>query len=75
MSRDQNAERIHSIDTDNGSFETVEEFQIFGNNLNKPKFYSRRNLEQTEVRECLLPFGAEFCTFVFAIQKYKDLDL
>jgi hypothetical protein len=28
--------------------------QIFGNNLNKSKFYSRRNEEQIEVRECLL---------------------
>ena len=31
----------------------------FGNNTNKPKFYSGRNSEQIEVREYLLSFGAE----------------
>jgi len=50
-------------------------FQISGNNLDKSKFYSRRNLEQTEVRECLLSFNAESFVFHFAIQKYKDLNI
>ena len=44
---------------------------IFGNNLNKPKFHSGRNLEQIEVRECLQSFSAEPFVFQFAIQKYK----
>ena len=44
---------------------------IFGNNLNKPKFHSGRNLEQIEVRECLLLFGAESFVFRFAIQNIK----
>jgi hypothetical protein len=34
---------------------------IFGNNLNKSKFYSGRNLEQIEFRECLLSFVAKSC--------------
>jgi hypothetical protein len=33
MSRDQTAERSHSIKTDNNSFERVEEFKYFGTNL------------------------------------------
>jgi len=45
---------------------------IFGNNLNKSKFYSGRNEEQTDVRECLLSFGAESSVFHSAIQKFKD---
>ena len=40
MFRDQNAGRSHSIKTDNSSIETVVDFKIFGNNLNKSKFYS-----------------------------------
>ena len=43
MSRDQNAGRSHSIQVDNSSSEMVEEFKIFGNKLNKSKFYSGRN--------------------------------
>ena len=46
--------------------------QILWNNHNKPKFHSGRNLVQTEIRECLLSFGAESFVFQFAIQKYKD---
>jgi hypothetical protein len=40
MSRDQNTGLSQNIKTDNSSFERVE---IFGNNLNKSKFYSGRN--------------------------------
>ena len=29
----------------------------------------------TEVRECLLPLGAEPFVFQFAIQKFKDQDI
>jgi hypothetical protein len=46
--------------------------QIFGNNLNKPKFYSGRKCEWIEIRECVLLFGAESFAFQFAIQKFKD---
>jgi len=34
MSRDQNAGRIHSVMTDNSSFERVEEFKYLGTNQN-----------------------------------------
>ena len=71
MSRDQNAGPNHSMKIDNNSFEKVEEFK-FWNNFNKSKFCSGRNQEQTEIRECLLSFGAEYFVFQFAIQKFKD---
>jgi hypothetical protein len=45
---------------------------MFGKNSKESKFYSGRNSEQIEVRECLLSFGAESFVFQFAIQKYKD---
>jgi hypothetical protein len=41
-SRDQNAGRSHNIKIDNSSFQMVEELNI-EENLNKTKFYSRRN--------------------------------
>ena len=41
VSRDQNAGRMHSMKTDNSFIERVEE--MFGNNVNKSKFYSGRN--------------------------------
>jgi hypothetical protein len=71
MYRDQNAGRNHNIETDNNSFEGVEELK-FGNKFNISKFYSERNYELLEVRECLLSFGAESLVSQFAIQKYKD---
>jgi hypothetical protein len=46
--------------------------KLFGNNLNESKFYLERNLEQIEIKECLLSFGAEFFVFHFVVQKYKD---
>jgi len=42
ISRDQDAERSHSIKTDDGSFERVDEKNI-GSKRNKSKFYSGRN--------------------------------
>jgi len=42
MSRDENAGRIHSVRTDNITFERLEEFKYLGN-FNTPKFYSGRN--------------------------------
>jgi hypothetical protein len=48
--------------------------KIFGNNLNKSKFYSGRYYEQNEARKCLLSFGAESFVFQVAILKYKDYD-
>ena len=65
MSRDQNAGRNHNMKIDNRSFGMTEEFKYFGTNLNRAKFYSGRNKESTEVKECLLTFSAE--SFVFQL--------
>ena len=46
-----------------------------GNDVNRSKFYSGRNQEEIEVRECLLSFGAESFVFQVAIQKLKDQDI
>ena len=48
---------------------------MFGNNVNKSKFYSGRNYEQAEVRECVLLFGAESSVIQVAAQKFKDQDI
>jgi hypothetical protein len=42
--------------------------QIFGKRLNESKFNSRRNQEQTELRQCFLSFGAESFVFQFAVK-------
>jgi hypothetical protein len=60
-------ETYNNIKIDNSSFERMEEFKIFGNNLNKSKFYSGNT---SEVREC--SFGVETFVFQFAIEKYRD---
>jgi hypothetical protein len=44
---------------DNNSIERVEEFKYLATIFNTSKGYLGRNQEQTEVRECLLSFGAE----------------
>jgi len=60
----------HSIKID--SFEKRGRVQIFWNNFKKSKFYSGRNLEQTEVRKYLLSFGAESFVFKFALLTLKN---
>ena len=50
----------------------MDEVKYLGTTLKKLKFNSGRYEEQTDVRECLLSFGAESFVFQFAIQKYKD---
>ena len=63
MSRDHNAGRSHNnINTDNSSFERVV-VHVLGNSLQKSKFYSGRNYERIEFRECLLSCDAEFFFF------------
>jgi len=46
--------------------------KIFGNNLNKSKFYWGRNQEQIAGMEYLFLFGAEYFVIQFAIKKFKD---
>jgi hypothetical protein len=44
MSREQNAGRSHSMNTDDSSFKSVEDFKYLGTTFsNKSKFYSGRN--------------------------------
>ena len=66
MSRDQNAAQSHSMKIDNSPLKEWKSSNIW------EQFYTGRNLEQIEVGECLLSFGAESCVFQFAIQKFKD---
>jgi hypothetical protein len=44
MTRDKNEGRRHNMKTDNSSFERVEYFKYFGNNLNKPKILFRKKV-------------------------------
>ena len=67
VSRDLNAGRNHSMKMDISSIERVEEFKYLGTTLNQNSIQK----EMTEVRECLLSFGAESFAFQFAIQKFK----
>jgi len=48
---------------------------VFWNNPYKSQLHSWRYYEQTKVRECLLPYGAQSYVFQFAIQKYKNQDI
>jgi hypothetical protein len=48
----------------------VEHFKYLGTDLTK--FYSGRNEEQAEIRECWLSFSAESFVFKFAIKKFND---
>jgi hypothetical protein len=54
------------------SKETIFLYVLLGTYLSRSKFYSERNYEQTEVRECFLSFGVESFVFQFAIRKFKD---
>ena len=36
---------------------------------------NQNSIQQTEVRECLLSFNAEYFDFQSATQKYKDEDI
>jgi len=58
--------------TDNSSFERVEEFRYLVTISAHQNYIQEEIKEQTEVRECLLSFGAESFVFQCAIQKFKD---
>ena len=57
MSRDQKAGRIHSVRTDNTTYERVEEFKYLGTTL------TNQDSIAEEIKNSLLSFGAE--SFVF----------
>ena len=69
LSAKSNQERSRHAKIDNNSSERVEEFKYLGTTL------TNQNSIQNEVRECLLPLGAEPFVFQFAIQKFKDKDI
>ena len=58
---------------DNSSIERVEEFKYLGTKLTNQNSIQKEI--EIEVRECLLPLGAEPFVFQFAIQKFKDQDI
>ena len=60
---------------DNSSIGKVEEFKYLGMMLTNQNSIQKEIKEQIEVRECLLPLGAEPFVFQFAIQKFKDQDI
>ena len=52
VSLDQNAGRIHSVRTDNSTFERVEEFKYLGTTLTNQNSIAEEIKEQFEVRKC-----------------------
>ena len=72
VSRDQRAERNHSVKIDSNSFDGVEEFKYLGTTLTNQNCIQVGSQEQIEVGECLLLFGAEAFVLPFVIQKLKD---
>ena len=74
MSRDQCAGQNYKENSDNLSFDRVEEFKYRG--TTPPiKIPFRKKLRIDLVREFLLSFGAESFAFQSANQKYKDEDI
>jgi hypothetical protein len=72
MSRDQNAERNHSLKIDNISFERVEQFKYLGRTL------MNKNPNQVEIKsrlksgKVLYHSVQNFLSSNFSIQIYKD---
>jgi hypothetical protein len=67
------AGKNHHINMGNKSFERVGRFIRRKTTLtNKNSFHEKKKIEETEVRDSMSLFGAEFFVFQFAVQKYKD---
>jgi len=75
MSRDQNAGRIHSVRSDNCTFERVEEFKYLGTTLTHQNSIPAEIKSRLRFRNCLLLFGVESFVFQVVIQKFKDQDI
>ena len=73
MSQDQNAGRIHSIKTDNSSFERVEEFKLLGTTLTHQNSIQEENKSSLKSKNVSYHLVQDLCQF--SIQKYKDLDI
>jgi hypothetical protein len=62
----------HNTKVRNQFFENVAKFRYLGRTPTNQNHINAKFKEQTEVRECLLLFGAEYFVLQFAIRKYKD---
>jgi hypothetical protein len=59
----------------NKSFERVEHFRYFENNLaEKNSILERKNQEQFEITESLISFGAEYFVFQVSVCIYEGYD-
>ena len=75
MSGDQNAGQRYNKKTDHSSYEKVEGFKYVGTTILNQNFIHEEIKKKIEVRECLLPIGAEPFVFQFVIRKFKDQDI
>jgi hypothetical protein len=57
------------VKSDNTSIERMEEFKYLGTTLTDQNSIQEEIKSETEVRECLLSFGAEYVVFQVAIHK------
>ena len=67
MYPEQNAGRSQNKQTDNNSFESVEEFKYLGTTVTNQNSI-QEEIKRIGFKECLLSFGAESFIFHFAIQ-------
>jgi len=70
MSRDQNAERIHSVRTDNSTFERVEEFKYLGTTLTSQNSIAEEM--KSRLRSGNACYQNRLSSIQFAILKCKD---
>jgi len=75
MSRDQNAGRIHSVKTDNSTFERVEEFKNLGTILTNQNSIGEEIKSRLRSGSACYHSMQNFFVFQFAIQKFKDQDI
>ena len=68
MSLDQNAGQSHNIKTDNSSFGRVQQCKCLATAITDRTSVQEEIKERTEVRRCLVSFGAEWFVFQCAIQ-------
>lgn len=70
MSCEQNARQNHNVKIGIKSFECIAKLRCLETTI--AKLYSWGSEVETEIRECLLPFGPKSFVFQFGIEKYKD---